>query len=186
VIEVNNKLPASRKEAKEIGSKEYFTGRVCPHGHTAIRRTDSGACTACQAVSKKERYDAGWRQKANPETAKKKHRKWVEKHPKEHWIIRALGRARKRANVTNIPFDITVEYIESIFPEFCPVFGTRFNFLGNKTSRPDSPSLDKIDASKGYVVGNVAIISMKANVIKQNATSEEIFKVANWLKTKGY
>ncbi len=181
-----NKLPASRKDAKTVGSKEYFTGKVCPHGHIAIRRTDNGSCTTCQAVSKKEQYDAGWRQKANPETAKKKHRKWVEKHPIEHWIIRAVGRARKRAMANELPFNITIEYIESIFPEKCPVFGTSFKFLGNKTSQPESPSLDKIDPNKGYVVGNVAIISMKANVINQIASLEEIFKAADRLKTKGY
>lgn len=179
-------LPKSRKEAKEIGSKEYFTGKECPHGHIAIRRTDSGACTDCQAEFKKKLYESGWRQKHNPETAKKKNIKWIDKHPKQHWIIRAVGRAKKRAEQNGLPFDITVEYIESIFPDKCPIFGTEFNFIGNKTSRPESPSLDKIDSQKGYIMGNVEIISMKANVIKQNATSEEIFKVAYWLQTKGY
>lgn len=179
-------LPKTRKEAKKIDSKEYFTGNPCQHGHIAVRRTDNGACTSCQSISRKEMYASGWRQKYNPEAAKKKHTKWVEKNPKEHWVIRAVGRAKKRASANKIPFDITVEYIESIVPDKCPIYGTKFNFLGNKTSRPESPSLDKIDASKGYVMGNVAIISMKANVIKQNASSEDIFKVANWLKTKGY
>ena len=179
-------IPKTRKEAKNIGSKEYFTGSTCPYGHVATRRTDSGACTMCQSIRRKKLYASGWRQKHNSETSKKKNKKWIEKNPKEHWIIRAVGRAKKRALNNKMPFNITVEYIESIFPDKCPVFGTEFNFLGNKTSRPESPSLDKIDAGKGYVAGNVAIISMKANVIKQNASSEDIFKVANWVKTKGY
>lgn len=183
---MTNKLPKSRKIAKATGEKAYLTGKTCPYGHIAPRRTDNGACTECQSAARKELYASGWRQNHNPEVAQKKNKKWVDKHPKEHWIIRAVGRAKKRALATGVPFDINTEYLVSIFPEKCPIFGTEFSFIGNKTSRPESPSLDKIDPSKGYVVGNIEIISMKANVIKQNATSEEIFKVANWLKSKGY
>ena len=46
----------------------------------------------------------------------------------------------------------------------------------------NSPSLDKIIPSKGYVEGNVAWISFKANAIKNDANSEEILKVSKWLK----
>lgn len=47
---------------------------------------------------------------------------------------------------------------------------------------PDSPTLDRIVPEKGYVLGNIAVISHKANAIKQNATAEEILRVAIWLK----
>jgi hypothetical protein len=35
-------------------------------------------------------------------------------------------------------------------------------------------SLDKIDPSKGYVIGNLQVISKKANAMKSNATIEEL------------
>jgi len=39
---------------------------------------------------------------------------------------------------------------------------------------PNSPSLDRIDPTKGYVKGNVWIISHKANTFKSYATHEEL------------
>lgn len=180
------KLPRTRKEAQLLLSKEYYTGKMCPHKHTATRRTDNGACTDCQAVYKRDLYGSGWRQIRNIDASNAATKRWCEMHPKQHWIIRAVSRAKKRAELTDVPFNITVTDIENIITDRCPIFGSEFKFIGNKTSKADSPSLDKVDPLKGYVVGNIEIISMKANVIKQNATSADIFKVAEWLKTKGY
>lgn len=39
--------PQSRKAAFEVGSKVYFTGNPCPHGHIAERRTGNGQCVEC-------------------------------------------------------------------------------------------------------------------------------------------
>ena len=39
-------LPKTRKEAQETGSKYYFTGEPCKHGHIAPRKT-KGACLEC-------------------------------------------------------------------------------------------------------------------------------------------
>ena len=41
----------------------------------------------------------------------------------------------------------------------------------------DSPSLDRIVSSLGYVKGNIRVISYKANRVKSNATLEELRKV---------
>ena len=42
-------LPTTREEAKKSGSKYYFTGQPCKHGHIAPRKT-KGACTECLKV----------------------------------------------------------------------------------------------------------------------------------------
>jgi hypothetical protein len=39
-------LPKTREEAKKTGSKYYFTGLPCKHGHIAARKT-KGACLEC-------------------------------------------------------------------------------------------------------------------------------------------
>jgi len=42
-------LPKTREEAKKTGSKYYFTGQPCKHGHIAARKT-KGACIECLKV----------------------------------------------------------------------------------------------------------------------------------------
>ena len=41
--------PKTREEAKKTGSKYYFTGQPCKHGHIALRKT-KGACVDCLKV----------------------------------------------------------------------------------------------------------------------------------------
>ena len=92
--------------------------------------------------------------------------------------------AKKRAKKFNLPFNINIAYIRSIYPKDnkCPYFGTKMKKSTNLFS-DDSPSLDRIDPKKGYVKGNVEIISMKANIIKGRATPEELEQVAKRLRT---
>ena len=42
-------LPTTREEAKKTGSKYYFTGQPCKHGHIAPRKT-KGACVECLKI----------------------------------------------------------------------------------------------------------------------------------------
>lgn len=54
-------------------------------------------------------------------------------------------------------------------PSHCPVLGIPLKYKGGD----NSPSLDRIDSNKGYVVGNVEVISYRANVLKNSSTQEE-------------
>lgn len=40
-------LPRTRREAYEAGSRHYFTGKPCKHGHIDKRFTKTGACVEC-------------------------------------------------------------------------------------------------------------------------------------------
>ena len=46
----------------------------------------------------------------------------------------------------------------------------------NKKNRYLNPSLDRIDNNKGYIIGNVRLLSFKANAIKGDTLNPEIFK----------
>ena len=48
--------------------------------------------------------------------------------------------------------------------------------------RNNSPSLDRIDNKKGYVKGNVAVISMRANHVKADGTTAEIAAIADFMR----
>ena len=93
--------------------------------------------------------------------------------------------AKSRARKNNLPFDLTVEYLESIATNECPIFKIKFEWgqsgLGKGNTKETAPTLDRILPHKGYVKGNVAFISFRANRIKDNASMEEMYKIADWI-----
>jgi hypothetical protein len=72
------------------------------------------------------------------------------------------------------------QYARDIAPERCPVFGFKM-ITGTRYDHRKSPSIDKIIPSKGYVRGNIQIISMMANAMKQNATPKQLKQFAHWV-----
>ena len=90
----------------------------------------------------------------------------------------ALNRIKHRALEKGIAFDIDLSDIA--YPEKCPVFG--FDLVRNyKVPCFSSPSVDRIDPSKGYIKGNIQVISQLANCMKQNATPEQLVQFAEWI-----
>lgn len=78
--------------------------------------------------------------------------------------------ARHRAKRNNLEF--TISEVDIVIPKRCPVFGM---ILKNGTyGNPSSPSLDRMDPSKGYTRENIRVISWRANSLKSNATPLEI------------
>jgi hypothetical protein len=95
-----------------------------------------------------------------------------------------LTRVKWRAKMSDTPFNLELSDIK--IPECCPILGIPlFIKCGRGGPGPNSPSLDRIKPELGYVKGNVEVISQKANVIKQNASSKELRLVADWVESKG-
>lgn len=94
----------------------------------------------------------------------------------------AFSRAfiRKRQNVKATDWEFTVERSDIEWPIVCPVLGLELDWFSEKRSDA-SPSFDRIDAELGYIPGNVAIISWRANRIKNDGTAEEHRAIADWL-----
>ena len=96
-----------------------------------------------------------------------------------------LRRAKQRAKDKGLKFDLSVEDV--IIPKFCPILGIELKMhKGRSGGNPNSPALDRIDNNKGYVKGNVMVMSHLANMMKSSATTEEMVKFAEWvIKTHG-
>ena len=61
------------------------------------------------------------------------------------------------------------------YPKVCPVLRIKLGWkLKGNGGHDNSPSLDRIDSTKGYVKGNVMIMSTLANRMKSNATIEQL------------
>lgn len=87
--------------------------------------------------------------------------------------------ARKRAKQKGIEFSITSEDI--FIPEYCPVLGLEL-FIGDGKRSPNSPSLDRIDNTKGYTPDNIMVISTRANQLKNDATVEELRAIVKYME----
>jgi hypothetical protein len=91
---------------------------------------------------------------------------------------RMLAHAKYRAKERGLAFSITLEDV--VIPDICPLLGVPLNF-GVGEHHDGSPSLDRKDSSKGYVRGNVWVISRRANVIKNDATTAELRRLVKGL-----
>jgi hypothetical protein len=88
---------------------------------------------------------------------------------------RALAdRAKQRARRKDIPYGLRRQ--DLVIPTHCPVLGIPL-VIGAKRSDA-SPSLDRIDPRKGYVPGNVRVISDRANRLKGDRSLSEIQALA--------
>lgn len=104
-------------------------------------------------------------------------------------IPHMLARAKQRAKRKGLEFNINVSDI--IIPEYCPLLNIKIEFslekrLPKRGKCLSSPSLDRIDNSKGYIKGNVRVISNMANMMKGAASKEQLKTFAiNILKEQG-
>jgi hypothetical protein len=99
--------------------------------------------------------------------------------PFEHVARNLLKYAKIRATKKNLPFNLELEDIH--VPEVCPILGIP---LSQNEGRNDdkSFSLDRIDNTKGYVKGNVIVISLRANRIKSDSTLDELTKLVEFYR----
>lgn len=96
-------------------------------------------------------------------------------------IAGAKKAAMERAKSKGVPFSLTHQYLVSIYPEdeICPIFGTKMEWLGNQQN---SPSLDRIIPSLGYVEENVAWVSKRANTLKLDRSPKVLRQIADWVE----
>ncbi len=86
---------------------------------------------------------------------------------------------RIRSRQKGLEFNLDLE--DMTYPEFCPVFGFKLERSNTGSPAKNSPSVDRIDPTKGYVKGNIQMISQLANSMKSNATPEELLMFADWI-----
>ena len=84
-----------------------------------------------------------------------------------------------RAKRKGIEFSLIREDFK--WPEQCPILGIPIDFFAEGNS-DNSPSVDRVDNTKGYIKGNVIFISNRANRIKNDSTIEELEKLIVYLK----
>jgi hypothetical protein len=110
-----------------------------------------------------------------------KHQNYCKKYRENHRELILFGQARYRAKRKGIKFNLEISDIK--IPKNCPVLKIPLT-QGGSNGGPSggSPSLDRINNKKGYIKGNVQVISHRANTMKHCATNKELLLFASWVK----
>lgn len=96
--------------------------------------------------------------------------------------------ARTRSRLFGLPCTITAKDV--VIPKLCPILGivlrnTRVHSPGKRFPVPNSPSIDRIVPSKGYVPGNIRVISHRANRMRGDFSLREIERLYLYLMKEG-
>lgn len=106
-----------------------------------------------------------------------KHRERNKKSPR-YAFSSTLAQARKRAEVT-----IDQAYLMALYDAqegICALSGLRMTWATGR-SEATSISMDRIDAAKGYIDGNVRLICMSVNAFRGTMNDQELLKFATAL-----
>lgn len=88
------------------------------------------------------------------------------------YIIRNSKYCAKRRGI-----EFNLSYTDFELPKYCPILGLELEYgAGHDGNSPQHATLDRIDNSKGYVPGNIMIISRLANAMKNEASFDQLQK----------
>lgn len=108
--------------------------------------------------------------------------KWGVREDSEFYDSKRRKYRNKKANALSKGIEWDLPFGSITWPEMCPILGITLDYF-NESRVDTSPSFDRIDPTKGYVVGNVQVISFRANRIKNDGTQEELEKIAAYLRS---
>lgn len=128
------------------------------------------------AFSKTKEYRQAYYLKTKPKASERMKKNYEDN--KEKYILRGI---KSRAKRLGVAFDLDLEDIQGT--KVCPVLGIELE-RGGLFTKDNSPSVDRIDPTKGYTKDNIQIISDKANRMKNNASAEELERFAQWVLNK--
>ena len=132
-----------------------------------------------EAVTKAFQTRKAW-VAANRERVRESERRWRGKNPQRYLFLTRRSHALRKG----VEFTVTFEQIE--WPTHCPVLGIPLRYevgvAGIKHGKFNSASLDRFDPSKGYLDGNVRVISWRANRLKADGAVAEFEALIRYMK----
>ena len=86
------------------------------------------------------------------------------------YIIRNSKYCAKRRGI-----EFNLKFTDFELPKYCPILGIEIEYgADHDGNSPQHATLDRIDNSKGYIPGNVMIISRLANAMKNEASFQQL------------
>ncbi len=155
--------PLNEFHSKTV-AKDGLTGHCIICGNESLRKSRAGKN---EHLNKQAR---GYYRKAR--VRRRKERK---DYPEREMVIKSRGRAKKK----KVPHDIKAGDI--IIPKKCPICGAILRTHAGRIGK-NNKSLDRIIPKLGYVKGNIIVICRRCNMIKNDATPDEILRIGNFYK----
>lgn len=140
---------------KNLLAQKYFSYKVKEDPSQGIRERCK-SCSAEKARKERERRKNNWKYKPT---------------------LHMLNNSKQRAKAAGLEHTLTINDI--IIPDYCPVLGIKLE-TGNRREKYNSPSIDRIDNKKGYTNNNIIIVSNRANILKKDATLDELVMIGNF------
>lgn len=167
IIKYNMKTCTKCKKEKEL--TQFHKNNRAKDGHQWICKLCSIPIALKANKKNKDKINKRRRERRISDSVfreslnKKKMQAYWEQREK-HFLMNAKQALKRRGLECNL------ELSDIVIPKECPIFKVPFD------KGRYSPSLDRIDNSKGYIKGNVWVISKVANIMKNDASLEELLK----------
>jgi hypothetical protein len=140
---------------KNTLAQKYFSYKVKSDPSQGIRE-NCKACSAERARKEREKRKNNWKYK-----------------PTKHMLYNS----RQRAKAAGLEHTLLLDDI--VIPDYCPVLGIKLE-TGDRKEKDNSPSIDRIDNTKGYIRSNIIVVSNRANILKKDATLDELIMIGKF------
>lgn len=171
----------------DCGGETRRKGRRCAGCYVKARALKLLTCVVCQGVYTFKVHPS--RFTCSPACSAKQRararRAWLDKP--ETRARRLYSVAKQRAKAQGIPFDLQIrDVVEKFKRGVCEATGMALDLTGSDEQHvtPFSPSLDRIDPSKGYVTSNVQVVCMAYNTAKNQWDHQDVLKLARALVSR--
>lgn len=178
-------LGVSYPTIKAWTNADWYEAKKSYHRHWSKTRPDSRKRYRDQNRDMLNEYNRRWRasnrDRARATTLRSERKR---KLRVEVWAKNCVWRAQRRAEKRGVPCTITWQDVLAVYPpdNRCPVFGVELKRFGGRSG--SNPSLDCLVPERGYVPGNVCVISSRANAMKSDATPSELRKLLSWIENR--
>jgi len=141
--------------------------KQCSHCHKRLVANRFSSNARCKSGL------ASWCKKCASSYADKKRR--MNPDPKYRlWLSTYCSAKRRRLEHTICPSDIPT-------PVFCPLIGIRLDYRRTKGQgkvKHNAATVDRIDNTRGYIPGNIQVLSSRANRVKSDFTLPQLKRLA--------